>query len=84
MSEWASRLPTRWSGWTAGATGCLGCCSEHGSDGAEFDNEFMQRNTTIMTGNLMHMVWMLMPPGSSTTATTARLRQQVAVSPVVV
>ena len=31
----------------------------YGDDGAGFDNEFTQRNTTIMTWNLMHVARML-------------------------
>lgn len=31
----------------------------YGDDGAGYDNEFSQRNTTIMTWNLMHMARML-------------------------
>tara|TARA_R110002110_G_scaffold30881_3_gene109239 strand:- start:1936 stop:2673 length:738 start_codon:yes stop_codon:yes gene_type:complete len=31
----------------------------YGDDGAGFDNDFTQRNTTIMTWNLMHMALML-------------------------
>jgi hypothetical protein len=31
----------------------------YGDDGAGFDNEFTQRNTTIMTWNLMHMARLL-------------------------
>ncbi len=35
----------------------------YGDDGAGFDNEFTQRNTTIMTWNLMHMARMLKDAG---------------------
>ena len=35
----------------------------YGDDGAGFDNDFTQRNTTIMTWNLMHMARMLKDAG---------------------
>lgn len=35
----------------------------YGDDGAGFANEFTQRNTTIMTWNLMHMARMLKDAG---------------------
>jgi multimeric flavodoxin WrbA len=35
----------------------------YGDDGAGFDNDFTQRNTTIMTWNLMHMARMLTDAG---------------------
>lgn len=35
----------------------------YGDDGAGFDNEFTQRNTTIMTWNLLHMARMLRQSG---------------------
>lgn len=35
----------------------------YGDDGAGFDNDFTQRNTTIMTWNLMHLAQMLQDAG---------------------
>jgi hypothetical protein len=35
----------------------------YGDDGIGFDNDFTQRNTTIMTWNLLHMAKMLKDAG---------------------
>ena len=42
-----------------GWVGEAGPGASYGDDGAGFDNDFTQRNTTIMTWNLMHMARML-------------------------
>ena len=47
----------------AGWIGEAGPGPSYGDDGAGFDNEFTQRNTTIMTWNLMHMARMLKDAG---------------------
>ena len=45
----------------------------YGDDGAGLDNEFTQRNTTIMTWNLLHMARMLKDAGGiPATATTGK------------
>lgn len=46
-----------------GWVGEAGPGASYGDDGAGFDNDFTQRNTTIMTWNLMHMARMLKQAG---------------------
>ncbi len=46
-----------------GWIGEAGLGPSYGDEGAGFDNEFTQRNTTIMTWNLMHMARMLKDAG---------------------
>ena len=46
-----------------GWIGEAGPGASYGDDGAGFDNDFTQRNTTIMTWNLMHMANMLKQSG---------------------
>lgn len=47
----------------AGWIGEAGPGPSYGDDGAGYDNEFTQRNTTFMTWNLMHMARMLKDAG---------------------
>ncbi|PKP67484.1 MAG: flavodoxin, partial [Alphaproteobacteria bacterium HGW-Alphaproteobacteria-5] len=46
-----------------GWVGEAGPGASYGDDGAGFDNDFTQRNTTIMTWNLMHMARLLKQAG---------------------
>jgi hypothetical protein len=46
-----------------GWIGEAGPGASYGDDGLGFDNDFTQRNTTIMSWNLMHMARMLKAAG---------------------